>query len=198
MTRAGNRTEIRITGYGGQGVIMTGYIFGKAAAIYDDVHSTLTQSFGPEARGSACSAALIVDEEFVTYPYLRGADVLIALSREGYEKYVGGLKEGGVLIYDEDLVTPRDGDLAADVERLGIPAMRIAEELGKRIVQNIVVVGFATAATGIVGKEAAKQAVESSVPPATTSEEVRTRPMRGRSRSGPGSATMRVPGWSGL
>ena len=161
------RREIRVTGYGGQGVIMTGYIFGKAAAIYDGIHSTLTQSFGPEARGSACSAALIVDEEFVTYPYLRGADVLIALSREGYEKYVGELKEGGVLIYDEDLVTPRDDDLAADVERLGIPAMRIAEELGKRIVQNIVVVGFATAATGIVGKEAAKQAVESSVPPAT-------------------------------
>jgi 2-oxoglutarate ferredoxin oxidoreductase subunit gamma len=161
------RREIRVTGYGGQGVIMTGYIFGKAAAIYDGIHSTLTQSFGPEARGSACSAALIVDEEFVTYPYLRGADVLIALSREGYEKYFRELKKGGVLIYDEDLVTPRDGDLAADVERLGIPAMRIAEELGKRIVQNIVVVGFATAATGIVGKEAAKQAVESSVPPAT-------------------------------
>ena len=161
------RREIRITGYGGQGVIMTGYIFGKAAAIYDDVHSTLTQSFGPEARGSACAAALIIDEEFVAYPYLRGTDVLVALSREGYEKYAGELKEGGALVYDEDLVTPRDEDLAAGVERFGVPAVRIAEELGKRIVQNIVVVGFATAATGIVGKEAAKQAVESSVPPAT-------------------------------
>ncbi len=161
------RTEIRITGYGGQGVIMTGYIFGKAAAIYDDVHSTLTQSFGPEARGSACSAALIVDDEFVAYPYLRGADVLIALSREGYEKYAGELKEGGMLVYDEDLVQPRDEDLAPGIERFGVRAVRMAEDLVKRIVQNIVVVGVSTAATGIVGKEAAKQAVESSVPPAT-------------------------------
>ena len=160
------RREIRITGYGGQGVIMTGYIFGKAVAIYDDRHSTLTQSFGPEARGSACAAALITDDAVITYPYLRGADVLIALSREGYEKYAHELKDDGVLIYDEDLVRPGD-DLPPAVRRLGVPAVRIAEELGKRIVQNIVVVGFATAATEVVGKEAAKQAVASSVPPAT-------------------------------
>ncbi|MBC8425674.1 2-oxoacid:acceptor oxidoreductase family protein [bacterium] len=162
-----SRREIRITGYGGQGVIMTGFIFGKAAAIYDDLHSTMTQSFGPEARGSACASALIVDDEFVAYPYLRETDVLIALSREGYEKYVGELAEGGTLIYDEDLVHPAEGDLAPGVRKCGVPAVRFAEELGRRIVQNIVVVGFATAATGIVDKEAVKKAVESSVPPAT-------------------------------
>lgn len=161
------KSEIRITGYGGQGVIMTGYIFGKAAAIYDEVHSTMTQSFGPEARGSACAAALIVDDEFVDYPYLRCTDVLVALSREGYEKYAGELKEGGILIFDEDLVDPATAELAPNVTQLGVPAVRIAEDLGKRIVQNIVVVGFTTAATEIVGKEAAIKAVESSVPPAT-------------------------------
>ena len=160
------RREIRVTGYGGQGVIMTGYIFGKAAAIYDGIHSTMTQSFGPEARGSACAAAVVVDEEIVAYPYLKRTDVLIALSREGYEKYAGELKEDGVLIYDEDLVHP-DEKVSAGAKKYGIPATRFAEELGKRIVQNIVVVGFATAVTEVVGKEAAKQAVESSVPPAT-------------------------------
>lgn len=160
------RREIRVTGYGGQGVIMTGYIFGKAAAIYDGIHSTMTQSFGPEARGSACAAAVVVDEEIVAYPYLKQTDVLIALSREGYEKYAGELKEDGVLIYDEDLVHP-DDKVSAGAKKYGIPATRFAEELGKRIVQNIVVVGFATAVTEVVGKEAAKQAVESSVPPAT-------------------------------
>ena len=161
-----SRREMRITGYGGQGVIMTGFIFGKAAAIYDDLHSTMTQSFGPEARGSACASALIVDEEFVAYPYLRETDVLIALSREGYEKYAGELVEGGTLIYDEDLVQPGD-ELAPGVKKYAVPAVRIAEALGRRIVQNIVVVGFATAATGVVKKEAAMKAVESSVPPAT-------------------------------
>jgi len=160
------RREIRVTGYGGQGVIMTGYIFGKAAAIYDGIHSTMTQSFGPEARGSACAAAVVVDEEIVAYPYLKRTDVLIALSREGYEKYAGELKEDGVLIYDEDLVHP-DDKVSAGAKKYGIPATRFAEELGKRIVQNIVVVGFATAVTEVVGKEAVKQAVESSVPPAT-------------------------------
>ena len=161
------RREIRITGYGGQGVVMAGYIFGKAAAIHDDLHATMTQSFGPEARGSACATALIVDDECVSYPYLRGADVLIALSREGYEKYARELKEGGILIFDEDLVQPGDG-LPEGVRKFGVPATRIAEQdIGKRIVQNIVVVGFATAVTEIASKEAVKEAVASSVPPAT-------------------------------
>jgi len=160
------RRELRVTGYGGQGVIMTGFVLGKAAALFDGVHSTMTQSFGPEARGSACAAALIVDEQFVDYPYLRRADVLIALSREGYETYLPELKEDGILIFDQDLVDPGD-ELPSGISCYGIPATRIAEELGKRIVQNIVVVGFTIAVTEIVSKEAAKQAVESAVPTAT-------------------------------
>ena len=158
------RREIRITGYGGQGIILTGYIFGKAAAIFDDRHSTMTQSFGPEARGSACASALVLDEEVIAYPYLRHTDVLIAMSREGYEKYAQELKDDGILIYDQDMVEP--DEKRGSIKMYGVPAARIAEELGKRIVQNIVMVGFTTAATQIVGKEAAKKAVESSVPQA--------------------------------
>ena len=159
------RQEIRITGYGGQGIILTGYIFGKAAAIFDDRYSTMTQSFGPEARGSACAAALVLDDEFIAYPYLRNTDVLIGLSREGYEKYEPELKEeGGILIYDQDMVEPAPP--RGSIQMHGIPAARIAEDLGKRIVQNIVVVGYATAVAGIVSKEAAQKAVESSVPSA--------------------------------
>jgi len=158
------RCEVRITGYGGQGIILTGYIFGKAAAIYDARHSTMTQSFGPEARGSACSASLVLDDQVIAYPYLRQTDVLIALSREGYDKYESELKDDGILVYDQDLVEPKPP--RGNIKMYGVPAARIAEELGKRIVQNIVVVGFATAATGVVGKEAARQSVESSVPSA--------------------------------
>jgi 2-oxoglutarate ferredoxin oxidoreductase subunit gamma len=156
------RREIRITGYGGQGIILTGYIFGKAAAIFDDGHSTMTQSFGPEARGSACASALVLDDKVIDYPYLRRTDVLLALSREGYEKYEPELKDDGILIYDQDMVEPREA--RGNIQMHGIPAARIAEELGKRIVQNIVVVGFATAAAQIVGVDAAKEAVKSSVP----------------------------------
>jgi len=160
-----SRREIRVTGYGGRGVIMTGYIFGKAAAIHDDKHSTMTQSFGPEARGSACASALVIDEQVIAYPYLRETDVLVALSREGYEKYRDELNDdGGILIYDQDMVEP--GDLPAGVQAYGVPAARIAEDLGKRIVQNIVVVGFTTAATGLVSRESALEAVKTSVPEA--------------------------------
>ncbi|MCP4548175.1 MAG: pyruvate ferredoxin oxidoreductase [bacterium] len=157
------RTEIRITGYGGQGVILTGYIFGRAAAIHADLHSTMTQSFGPEARGSACSSALVVDDGIIAYPYLNDTDVLIALSREGYEKYKVELKTGGTLIYDSDMVQPQD---TGDVRMYGVPAARIAEELGNRIVQNIVVVGFTTAVTDLVDVEAVKKSVKGSVPSA--------------------------------
>jgi len=156
------RREIRITGYGGQGIILTGYIFGKAAAIFDDGHSTMTQSFGPEARGSACASALVLDDKVIDYPYLRRTDVLLALSREGYEKYEPELKDDGILIFDQDMVEPHKA--RGNIQMLGIPAARIAEELGKRIVQNIVVVGFATAAAQIVGVDAAREAVKSSVP----------------------------------
>ncbi len=157
--------EVRITGYGGQGIIMTGYIFGKAAAIYDDRHSTMTQSFGPEARGSACAASLILDDNVIAYPYLRKTDVLIALSREGYEIYLPEVnKQKGIIVYDEDMVKP---EKTGKIKLCGVPAARIAEDLGRRIVQNIVVVGFATAATGIVSKKSAMESVKSSVPEAT-------------------------------
>ena len=157
--------EIRFSGFGGQGVIRCGLITGKALALYDDKYATMTQSFGPEARGSACASALVIDEEVIAYPYLRQTDVLIALSREGYEKYIDELnQDGGILIYDQDMVEPQE--LKGTIKMYGVPAARLAEELGKRIVQNIVVVGFATAATQLVAKEAARKAVESSVPEA--------------------------------
>jgi len=159
------RREIRITGYGGQGVILTGYIFGKAGAIFGGLHSTMTQSFGPEARGSACASALVVDEKIIAYPYLTKTDILIALSKEGYVKYIDELKPGGILVYDADLVEPKERD---DIRSFGVTAARIAEELGNRIVQNIVVVGFTTAVTELVSREAVAEAVESSVPAGTT------------------------------
>ena len=160
-----SRREIRVTGYGGQGVILTGYIFGKAVAIFGGLHSTMTQNFGPEARGSACAAALVVDKDIIAYPYLRKTDILIALSKEGYVKYIDELKPGGILVYDADLVDPHERD---DIETFGVSAARLAEELGNRIVQNIVVVGFTTAVTGLASRETVAEAVESSVPPGTT------------------------------
>lgn len=159
-----SRTEIRITGMGGQGVVLSGYIIGRACAINAGKHATMIQSFGPEARGSACSATLVVADEEVLYPYIRRPDYFVVISGEGYEKYRDELKDDGTLIYEKDLVHPvfKNGQAA-----FGVPSTRIAETLGKPIVQNIVMLGFFAAATRLVSREEMRAAVKSSVPAGT-------------------------------
>lgn len=155
--------EIRFSGFGGQGIIRSGYIVGRAAAIFDNKEATMTQSFGPEARGSACSSQLLVSDEKILYPYITQPDILVAMSQEAYDKFEPELKAKGILIIDEDLVkisSPRD-----DVKFFSVPATRIAEELGNRIVANLVMLGFFTAVVaGVVSADAMKKAIPESVP----------------------------------
>lgn len=124
----------------------------------------MIQSFGPEARGSACSSTVVVSDTEVLYPYVRQPDILVAMSAEGYEKYCNELKDDGVLIYEKDLVTPiiKPGQTVR-----AVPSTRIAESLGKSIVQNIVMIGFLAAVARIVPREAMVEAVKGSVPAGT-------------------------------
>ncbi|MEJ2188252.1 MAG: 2-oxoacid:acceptor oxidoreductase family protein [Acidobacteriota bacterium] len=163
MSRA-KRTEIRITGFGGQGVVLAGHIIGHACAVNGGMHATMIQSFGPEARGSACSTTLAVCETEVLYPYIGRPDIFVVMSAEGYEKYRDELKDDGVLIYEKDLVKV---DLKKGQPAFGVSSTRIAEELGRAIVQNIVMLGFFAAVTKIVPIEAMRAAVEESVPEGT-------------------------------
>ena len=159
------RTEIKIGGFGGQGVILSGYILGRAASIFDNKYSTMIQAFGPEARGSACSAQVIVSPDEIAYPYITSPQIMIVMSQEAYTKFSPELAEGGTLITEEELVAPRN--LRKDVKHYSIPATRFAEELGKRLVINIVMMGFSTAVTGFVDPEAMRKAVSASVPRGT-------------------------------
>jgi 2-oxoglutarate ferredoxin oxidoreductase subunit gamma len=159
------RTEIKIGGFGGQGVILSGYILGRAASIFDSKSATMIQAFGPEARGSACSAELIISDEAITYPYIVAPNVMVVMSQEAYTKFSPQLAQGGILLTEEDLVATHN--LRPDIKHYSIPATRFAEELGKRLVLNIVMLGFATAITNIVGREAARDAVKVSVPKGT-------------------------------
>ena len=159
------RTEIKIGGFGGQGVILSGYIIGRAAAIYDNKFATMIQAFGPEARGSACSAQVIVDVSPIAYPYITTPEVMIVMSQEAYAKFAPELCHAGTLITEEELVTVRN--LRKDIRHFSVPATRFAEELGKRLVLNIVMMGFFAAVTEITGKEAMRKAVEMSVPKGT-------------------------------
>jgi 2-oxoglutarate ferredoxin oxidoreductase subunit gamma len=158
-----NLTEIRISGFGGQGVILSAIVIGKAGCIFENGYSTMTQSFGPEARGGACSAQVILSNEPILYPYVTRPDVLVTMSQEAYALFTPQLKEDGILIIEQDLV--RVDKLPPGVRVYGVPATRLAEELGKRMVLNIVMVGF-FAVTNVLEPEAVRQAVADSVPEA--------------------------------
>lgn len=160
-----NTTEIKIGGLGGQGVILAGMIIGRAASIYQAKHATLTQSFGPEARGSACSASIVVADDPVEYPYVTHPNILVVMSQEACTRFAPEMAPGGLLLHEAELVKP--GELPQGVEQYGIPATRIAEQLHRRMVANIVMVGFFTAVTGLLTLEAARGSVEGSVPAGT-------------------------------
>ncbi|HTV65270.1 MAG TPA: 2-oxoacid:acceptor oxidoreductase family protein [Bryocella sp.] len=157
-------TEIRIAGFGGQGVILSAVVIGKAGSIYQDGYATMTQSFGPEARGGACSAQVILSDAPVLYPYVTRPDILVVMSQEAYTLFSPQLKDTGILIIEEDLV--RIGEHPAGTRVYSIPATRIAEELGKKMVLNIVMVGFFGAVSGVVNADALRKAVAASVPEA--------------------------------
>lgn len=152
--------ELRITGFGGQGVIRFGYLLGKAASIYDGKQATMTQSFGPEARGSACSSQVVISDDRVLYPYITVPHVVVAMSQEGFSKHGENIKEGGTLVIDEDLVKPER--TKKGIKLFAIPSTRFAEDMGAKIVANIVMLGFFTAVTNLVRTESAKKAIESS------------------------------------
>ena len=157
-------TEIRIAGFGGQGVILSAIVIGKAASVFQGGFATMTQNFGPEARGGACSAQVILSDVPVLYPYVTRPDILVVMSQEAYSKFSPELKDDGILIVEEGLV--RVSELKPATRVFSVPATRLAEELGKRMVLNIVMVGFFAAVTGLVAPQALRKAVADSVPPA--------------------------------
>ncbi len=153
------RQEIRLAGFGGQGIILAGYILGKAAGLYGDREAVFTQSYGPEARGGACAAQVIISDEPVDYPLFDRADYLVLMSQEAAKKYGGTARPGATVIVDSGLV-----EIALpDVQMHGAPFTRIAEELGNRIVANIVMLGYLNGVTGIVERAALEEAIRTEV-----------------------------------
>lgn len=164
-----NRTEVRLSGFGGQGIVLAGLIVGKAASIFDGKNATFTQAYGPEARGGSCSAQVVITDEPAAYPYVTEPAVVVAMSQEAYTKYASQVPEHVQVIIDEDLVEP---DKSQADRILTVQATGIAKELGRSAVANIVMLGFLTAVSGITTEEAMKKAVLDSVPKGT--EELNT------------------------
>jgi 2-oxoglutarate ferredoxin oxidoreductase subunit gamma len=152
------RQELRIAGFGGQGVVLAGYVLGKALALYSDLEAVMTQSHGPEARGGASSADLVVSTEQIAYPFVLNPDYLVALSQEAYTKFKPSAKPDAMVLIDRDLVKP-EGRMRV----YAIPATQIAEGMGRRIVANVVMLGYVTALTGIVKPDAMLKSLENTL-----------------------------------
>lgn len=161
-----NRQEVIVTGFGGQGIVLAGRILGMAAALGDHRESTLVQSYGPESRGGACCAQIVISDAVIQYPYIKAPDILICMSQSAFEKYRQAVRPGGTLLTDKDLVNFGDAP-PTGVNAFAIPSTRMAEELGRKMMANIIMMGFATAVTGVVSAEAMKSAVTASVPKGT-------------------------------
>lgn len=160
------KTEVRIAGFGGQGVVLAGVLLGRAAVLYDQKQVVQTQSYGAESRGGAARSEVIIADEPIIYPKVLNPDILVTMSQAALDKYGKDLKKGGTLIIDQDLVqTLPEGD---DFKVYRSPFSEIAsKEIGKTLVANMVMLGFVTSVTGIVSRDALRESVRTGVPKGT-------------------------------
>ena len=161
-----DRTEIRLTGFGGQGIVLAGVILARAAGVYDGREVAQTQSYGAESRGGACVADVIIGNARIDYPICTAPEILVAMSAEAAAKHIPGMQAGGILMIDEDMVPkPPAGAYARLVK---VPATRVAQELNARVVANVVMLGALVAVAPVVSREAVERAVQASAPAGTT------------------------------
>ena len=159
------KQEIRLAGFGGQGIVLSGHILGKAATLFERRNAVFTQSYGPEARGGSCSADVVISEGTIHYPKVARPNVLVLMSQGALNTYGELIADDGVMIIDQDLVSLGEGSQNVRVYR--VPLTRIAEELGRAIVANIVMLGALAALGGVVTYESLKESVVSSIPAGT-------------------------------
>jgi 2-oxoglutarate ferredoxin oxidoreductase subunit gamma len=157
------RHEVRFSGFGGQGIILSAVILGRAAALYDERYVVQTQVYGPEARGGASMSAVIIDDEPILFPKVRDPDTYVIMSQQGFEKYGGNTRSDAVMLLDSDLVHDRP-----DCRWVGIPATGVAKkELGREIVANIIMLGALSSATTVISGSALEKGILDSVPKGT-------------------------------
>ncbi len=140
------RTEIRIAGTGGMGVVLAGVILGHAAAVYANLEALQSQSYGSEARGTAAKSEVIISDKPIHYPKVRSSDYFIVMSQKALDMYLSGAKKGSAVIADPDLV---DTSSIREYELVEVPAMATADNLGMRLVSNMVMLGALVQKSGL-------------------------------------------------
>ena len=155
------RREIRIAGTGGMGVVLAGVIVGNAAVIAG-LNAVQSQSYGSEARGTATKSEVIISDGDIHYPKVRKSDIFVVMSQKALEMYLQDAKENSVLIVDPDLVDT--SELESKFEIIKVPAMKTADEMGLRLVSNMIMLGALAKKIDEIPSEALEKAVTQSVP----------------------------------
>ncbi|MBN2357547.1 2-oxoacid:acceptor oxidoreductase family protein [candidate division KSB1 bacterium] len=159
------RYEIRLSGEGGQGLVLAGKILAEAAAVYDELNATQSQSYGPEARGGASRSEIIISDEDIDYPKAVNIDLLLALTQESCDRYHHDLKSDGILLVDNDAVTRLPQGSFRTVK---MPIIALArDKAGRALVANIVALGLIAGISKILSEKALRAAIEARVPKGT-------------------------------
>lgn len=156
--------NIRFCGFGGQGIILSGYILGSAA-VEENLNALQTQSYGSESRGGACKSDVIISKEEILEIETDELDVLVAFSQPAHDMYISKLRKDGILIIEDDLIRPADDSSFTPYK---IKATDIAhKKFGRKIMANTIILGFVTSVVDIVSKQAMESAVKQNAPPGT-------------------------------
>jgi 2-oxoglutarate ferredoxin oxidoreductase subunit gamma len=156
----GELRQVRISGFGGQGVVLAGTILGHAAT-KDGKWVAGASSYGAQARGGSARSDVVISDGPIVYPHVIEADVLVTMAQTAYNKYIEELAQGAVIIYDDEMVSPRSLD---KVMQIGIPATSQAiKELNQKQTANIVMLAASAAITGLVTREALLAAITENV-----------------------------------
>jgi len=155
-------TQILASGFGGQGVVLSGVVLGHAAVL-DGLYAAEAASYGAEARGSACQCGVIISDQPIAYPHVTEVDWLLAMSQDGYKKFRSAVIASGKILYDQELVNP---DPADPHPHVSIPATRTAlDQFNRRMGANTIFLAAASALGNLVSRKSLEEAVRLNVAP---------------------------------
>jgi len=159
------RYELRLSGAGGQGLLLAGKIIAEAAAIYDGKIATQAQSYGPEARGGACKCDVVISDGEIEYPAASNLDLLLGFTQESIDAYAKDVKSGGVILVDSGSV----GSVPpGDYRVIELPIVEAArDQIGRAIAANLVAVGIIAGLIKVVSVSAIESAIRARVPRGT-------------------------------
>ena len=150
------RHEIRLHGLGGQGIISAGRLIGEAASIHERKEAVMTEDYSPYITGGWSRADLIISDEPIDYPLVTRPNILVAMSQDGFDGNWKSTALDATIIVEKDMVNT----CPVESRKLfSVPALSIAEELGKRVVANIIILGFLAAKTHAVSTESLQAAI---------------------------------------